>query len=830
MPSIDQQNPYVATFERLNPTAFQELWAWQHEVLTGVQEQPGDVAIELSTGAGKTLLALLVCEEHRQRTSEPVAYLTGTKQLTQQVQAEAQRLGVPSVAFHGPKTSWADDRKTDYEFATAVGIMNYWNYLNEAPGVNPAGLVVMDDVHLAEGPLRDFFAVAIPASDPLFAEALRRIQARFGYYGMINDLLDGIIPQQPAEMLSPLDSLEVTSEVGALLDDQLEERSQPWWAWRRTRAHAHVCCWLVSARGLTITPWIPPSQTIEHFSEPQRRLYLSATIGDINDLRRRIGCFPAERVTASVPPRQGTRFVALARPEREQSPSEIVSELKPLLDRAQKALWLCARSTTADLMQGALTDSRLGNVRRLQGDNPAADLFAADEAGQLVSARRYDGMDFPEDACRLEVLPEIPVATSELEEFVSAYLRDAPFARSRFAQRVAQALGRCNRSTTDRAVYLLWDPAFFTHLGNRRGLALLPPEVRADVYAAVRRTGDPAEIMREAGCFLDGEEPTSPEPPPIETTDTSTSAEDEVAGVLRMWAEDYRGAAESFARAADATDGAGELRGFWLTMRALALTLAEQRFGDAASGRRAAAVTAEAISAGGANTFFSRLRASQARAAKAQAEDDRTRYDRLFANWDSLLDRRRGGQLERWRATVLADLEGDSHDRVSQAIGELGRLLGLTVEMPKATQGEHDVLWELTDPRRRLVFEVKLAPRAKCTSIKDVNQAEGATQAVAAASPGMTVRGVLLTPHEKIEPKVAERLDRVRLLRLADLRELASELLGLLGVYADGWSEDAKARERRRDKVEPRLPDLEVLWKRRKAGASPWVALSRRKR
>jgi hypothetical protein len=72
------------------------------------------------------------------------------------------------------------------------------------------------------------------------------------------------------------------------------------------------------------------------------------------------------------------------------------------------------------------------------------------QAGHLIAAGRYDGMDFPGDTCRVEILPEVTVATSDLEEFVSAYLRDAPFATTRFDQRVAQALGRCNRFEDDR--------------------------------------------------------------------------------------------------------------------------------------------------------------------------------------------------------------------------------------------------------------------------------------------------------------------------------------------------------------------------------------------
>jgi Rad3-related DNA helicase len=126
-----------------------------------------------------------------------------------------------------------------------------------------------------------------------------------------------------------------------------------------------------------------------------------------------------------------------------------------------------------------------GEVRRLEGDNGADEPFAAELDGHLVAAGRYDGMDFPGDTCRVEVVPEVPVATSDLEEFVSAYPRDAPFAEARFSRRVAQALGRCNRGEQDRAIYLLTDPEFLGRFTQRRTLDALPDDVRADVYVAL---------------------------------------------------------------------------------------------------------------------------------------------------------------------------------------------------------------------------------------------------------------------------------------------------------------------------------------------------------
>src|SRR5260370_26528227 len=232
--------------------------------------------------------------------------------------------------------------------------MNYWNYFNERPGVSPAQLLILDDVHLAEGPLRDFFTVEIAAGAPLFDEVLRRIQQRFSYYGMVNHLLDGVVPLSPTEMITPLDVLDIADDLRPLLDAQLVEGSEAWWSWRRIRGRAERCCWLISPRAVTITPWIPPSQTIEHFSAPQRRLYMSATVGHPEDLRRRIGCGPVVKVTSVAAPRQGQRWIAFSASAREQEPEEVAPELRPLLQKERKALWLCARRATATRLETEL--------------------------------------------------------------------------------------------------------------------------------------------------------------------------------------------------------------------------------------------------------------------------------------------------------------------------------------------------------------------------------------------------------------------------------------------------------------------------------------------
>jgi Helicase C-terminal domain len=819
-------NPYEALFARHRSAAIPALWAWQSEILGSYADVSGDAAVELPTGTGKTLIGLLAGELFREDEGAPVAYLAGNKQLALQVERQARDLGFPIVRFQGPKGSWEPRDVRSFNFGQAIGVMNYWNYFNASPGVEPAGMLLLDDVHLLEGPLRELFTVVIGNGDPLYADVLARIQDRCPYYSIADDLLSGVEPIRPPEMLAFPDSADLADEVRDLLDARLANGSDAWWGWQRIRDRLEVCCWLVSHRAVTFTPYIPPTQTLEHFYEPTRRLYLSATVGSVDDLQRRLGTPRFSKLEATVQPRQGDRLVVIRDGTELAIGSDLVDELRSFLDRQRKALWLCARRDTAITLEFALTLSGLpGTVRRLESDNGADEAFASEDAGQLLAAGRYDGMDFPGDTCRVEVVPEVPVATSDLEGFVSAYLRDAPFAEARFAQRVAQALGRCNRTEDDRAVYVLTDPEFLGRFSQRRVLDALPDDVRGDVFSALERAdGGFDTALSHAERFLAGEALEPAQAPARRSTGQAppATATDEVDGMLALWREDYGRAASLFDRVAQALVLAREHRAFWFALRALALKLAAD-FGDRAAATEARAALRAAASTGATSTFFTRLRLAESRleGSAAQPADD---HDDLFAGWDRLLDRHgpTGPRFDRWSDRLLSDLRSEHHDAIAHAIAQVGReLLGVAADAPDATSGDEDARWELVAPRRTLMFEVKLAPATGRVVNDDIEQAEGAARAAETAG-GRATRGLLITPHDSVEETAAARLERVRLLRRETFVSEVERILAIFRDYRRGWSDDAANRAERRAAVAADLPPADWLWRAMDA-TSAWV-------
>jgi hypothetical protein len=258
-------------------------------------------------------------------------------------------------------------------------------------------------------------------------------------------------------------------------------------------------------------------------------------------------------------------------------------------------------------------------------------------------------------------------------------------------------------------------------------------------------------------------------------------------------------------------------------MRALALKRSSD-FGNKASGRLAKQAMTAAVSAGGRNVFFTRLRLSVARIEGEAETTEMDGDDDLFAAWDRLMDRygTTGPRFDRWAGRLLDDLRSDDHDTVARAIAQLGeQLLGLGAAAPRATSGEEDAYWELAGPRRLITFEVKLAPQVKSVVNDDVEQAEGAAKA-AEVDRGYEVRGLLVTPYDRVEDTAAARLERVRLVTIEVLADQVEKVISILRSYRREWSENAADRGRARAAAVSDLPPVDLFW-RAVADVEVWV-------
>jgi hypothetical protein len=801
-----------------------------------------DVAIELPTGAGKTLIALLIAEAWRQ-DGKKVAILSANKTLARQMLEEANALGIPAVLMEGRGIDIPAPDKRAYQRAAKVAIMNYWVYFNQNPVIDPADLLVMDDAHLAEHCLHSLYSAEIKrhAHENLFNALIAELQARFPEYSVLADAVAGDAPStSPTELLSFADQVEVADRIREIIDvsPYLGTDRDLGFRWGRIRGSFREANVYLSLHSIWIRPYIYPLLSNFHYAQPQQRIYMSATVGDPGDLSRRLGVRPITKIP--VPPEyaertSGRRFVVMNRIEDEDIPERLQAVILASLRIHPKSVWLCSSEAEARNFERKISEwlnlnGFVGHPTWLLtplGDE--IDRFKSSPNGHLFVAGRFDGMDFKADECRLVVLTTLPRAINAQEEFISSYLRDSGFMLRRLNQRIVQALGRCNRSDDDFGVYVLADKRFATHFGRESNKESMPRNIVAEMDMAqdsaeielgilVSRVenflrGDFSEYDRDIQTYL-GNVPTRTTQTPLPDT-----SQDEVIGWASLFAsQNYEIAADRFERCWDTARSAnlleiGALYG-WQWAKALYL---QSLLGEPSARDRALMVFEEAIRRGGLSSWFNRMRASLNRARQAPAASREIMRDdyasHLIRAFDDMLELHgvTGNRFDRWCDSTTSLLQSDSHAQYQEGLERLGRVLGYHATRPRYGTAT-DCRWRgvFGNSREVITFEGKIEHgSSQELSAHDVGQAHNQlARALGEHEPhGYSVRGTIVTHLTTIARDAEASAGPIKILTKPAVLALWERVRLVLSLYRDGWSlHDISARMATAQTIRARLP------------------------
>jgi replicative superfamily II helicase len=121
-----------------------------------------DVALQLPTGSGKTLVGLLIGEWLRRKNQERVVFLCPTRQLVNQVVQQAgQQYGLSVHGFVGSKHDFDPAAKADYQAARRIAITTYSALFNIAPFFDSPSVVICDDAHASENYIASMWSLSI---------------------------------------------------------------------------------------------------------------------------------------------------------------------------------------------------------------------------------------------------------------------------------------------------------------------------------------------------------------------------------------------------------------------------------------------------------------------------------------------------------------------------------------------------------------------------------------------------------------------------------------------------------------------------------------------
>ena len=132
-----------------------------------------DVALELPTGAGKTLVGGLIAEWLRQSEQQPVAYLCPNRQLAVQAAERLREYGIPTSLLIGRVNRWDPiSGPPRFTSAEAVAVSVYHHVFNTNPGIAGAGTLLFDDAHAGEQPVASAWSITVKRQEPAYQSVL----------------------------------------------------------------------------------------------------------------------------------------------------------------------------------------------------------------------------------------------------------------------------------------------------------------------------------------------------------------------------------------------------------------------------------------------------------------------------------------------------------------------------------------------------------------------------------------------------------------------------------------------------------------------------------
>lgn len=757
-----------------------------------------DLIIKMSTGSGKTAVGLLMLKSYMAEARRPGVYLCPTKQLRDQVLREARFLGLAASAYdgrHPPDRALTGDE---------ILVLTYQKLFNAKSVFDRSDVqlrpvaIVLDDAHSGIDSIRRAFSASWDSESAIFMSILPLLESALREQAP--GRAEGIFRNDELAILeAPYWSWRAIQErVRSLLAEEAAGDGTLQFSWGYIRDDLERMRVLVSGKRLELSCEVLPIRVVKAYSQAPHRMFMSATLADDAPLVRDLGCDVASARTPVSPSQDrgtGERMVlvpSLVDPElTDEVLTRWIASLASIYrtvvltpSRARANVWeeLGATVASGDEVQRAVEDLRSG-------------------AGSFVAIpNRYDGIDLPDDACRVLVLDGLPTGETLYERLD---LESFDGVLPRRVHQVEQGMGRAVRGPADYAVVILLGRDLATFSGRHEVRTHMSATTQAQLDLARKladlardETGDGIEALTSLvhkclrrdpdwKAFYKQEVATPTFQAPgsrgdrLEVAQLERQAADLVSdGAEQQAAQLLQGAAN---RCMSKTDKAQILQ------RAARYLSGIDPSSSAAIQKKARELNSEVLKPPSGIKYLRREGDLGSQAARALA-------------WLNDFDHPNAALLS--LDTLKTKLEfSQRFDVFEAALCELGRAIGACSERPEHEFGGKapDGLWLFA--KCGYILEAKSASKSEVVSKSDFGQLFNSREWFSRNYPELVPIPILVHPSEKTDPTASPTSD----MRLMSKSELAS-LLENVRQYVTALSGDQPLF-----RVEARVRELLVL-------------------
>lgn len=436
----------------LRPTQTNILTQWFER-----RKDEKELIIKLPTGAGKTLIGLLILKSKLNEGVGPCLYICPNNYLANQARLEADRFGIRTCIF--------EDASIPREFldGKAILITTAHKFFN---GMTVFGLdarhikigsIVLDDSHACIDTINDAFSITLNRDSEPFDELLNlftpdlRLQGEGTFIDLQNREYDTL-------MQIPYWSwIDKSSEVLSILA-KYKDYDSIRFSWNLLNNIIPKCKAFISGNSIEISPNYIPIEKFPAFRNANNKILMSATTQNDAFLIQGLG-FKKETVSQPLVDTtlhwSGEKMMII--PELINPDPIFLQTLRSHFSKLKYPFGAMAivpsnkKSEVYTANGAVLIDQKnlLEEVNNLKVSN------FVEEVPLHVISNKYDGIDLADSACRLLILDSLPYFENLSDSYEERVRPSGNLIQKKLTQKIEQGLGRSVRGEKDYSAILI---------------------------------------------------------------------------------------------------------------------------------------------------------------------------------------------------------------------------------------------------------------------------------------------------------------------------------------------------------------------------------------
>lgn len=433
--------------------------------------------IKMNTGSGKTSVGLIILKSCINEGVGPAVYLVPDNYLVEQVIAEANNLGIPVTS---------DENSAKFIAGKEILVTNIFKIVNgrsvfgvgDEGGKILVGSIIIDDAHACLSIIEEQFTLNIHNDNPAYNALFRMFENTLMAQASAKTLEIKYGDKNSYVRVPFWKWQENINEITNILLNNKNSKDLLFkWALIKENLLLSTC--IVSSSKIEISPHCIPIHMIPSLFNAKRKIFMTATLADESILASHFGIMDdslSNPITPKIIGDIGDRMILMPQVINPNLTDVEIKNLCKKISYKHNVVVIVPSKYRAtfwrDVSDKILENEELNNgVQELRSKH----------VGLVIMINRYDGIDLPNQACRLLVIDGIPDIRRLVDKVTQSMLLGSEKTTDEIIQKIEQGMGRGVRSSDDYCGIILLGKALNGAIFLGSSLDKFSPATKAQI-------------------------------------------------------------------------------------------------------------------------------------------------------------------------------------------------------------------------------------------------------------------------------------------------------------------------------------------------------------